>query len=75
MPLNFPQSSEKNVYLLKLKSYLGRLEGRAHHATLLRSESFVYYFLGFAKHPEQLFFLKRLFRTTPRIIKLGEKSL
>ena len=40
------------LWLKKLKKCLpiktlGKLQGRPHHATLLRSESFVYNFLGF----------------------------
>ena len=61
---------EKNVHLLKLKSYLGRLQDGARHAILLRNESLIQ-LLDW----EQLFSSKHLSRTTPRTIKLGAKSL
>ena len=37
----------KNVYLLNPKSSLGSLQGTPHYIILLRSESPIYYFLGF----------------------------
>ena len=61
----------KNVYASNLN--LCRLKGRAYHATLLRSESFIYHtFL--VKHSKQLFSLKHFFRTTPRTIKVKKES-
>ena len=54
---------------------LGRVQGRAFHATLRRSESFIYNFLGFVQTFRTAIFLETFFRTTPRIIKLGTKSL
>ena len=37
---------------------LDRLQGRANHATLLRSESFFYHFLGFAQTFRTAIFLE-----------------
>ena len=50
------------------------MQGRTHHATLLRTESFIYHFVGFSLTFRHLFSSKYLFRTTPRIIKLGTKQ-
>ena len=43
----FSLKLRKNVYLLKPKSSLGSLQGTPHYTILLRSESLIYYFLGF----------------------------
>ena len=40
-------NKKRNAYLPKY--YLDRLQDRAHHATLLRGESFIYHFLGFVQ--------------------------
>ena len=52
----------KKCLLLKPKSYLGKVKGRAHHVTLLRSEPFVYHFLGFAQTFITAFFLETSFK-------------
>ena len=67
-------SSKKRKKCLLMKT-LGVMQGRAHHTTLLKSESFIYNFLGSIQTFRTAIFLETLFRTRPRIIKLGTKSL
>ena len=47
--------------LLKPKSYLGRLQDKVHHTTLLRSESVFYHFLGFVQTFGAAIFLETSF--------------
>ena len=54
--LNSSESKEKNLYLL-IKSYLGRQQERAHHATLLKKESFIYHIPDFAQKLRAAIFL------------------
>ena len=54
---------------------LGSLQCRGHHTTLLRSESFIFHFINFVRTFKQLFSSKLFFRTTPRISRLGKRSL
>ena len=71
----FSLKKQKNIYLLKPSSSLGSLQGREIiNTTPLRSESFIYHFLGFVRTFRQLFSSELLLRATPRTIKLGTKS-
>ena len=53
-------SLKKRKKCLPIKT-LGRLQDRAHHATLLKSESFIYNFFGFAQTFGTAIFLKTPF--------------
>ena len=53
---------------MRTKSYIARLQDRAHHATLLNSSFIISPLLS--KDSEQLFSSKLLFRTTQGIVKL-----
>ena len=67
--------TEKNIYLLKPKSYLARLQDRARHATLLKREPLIYNSPVLPKDSEQLFSTKVFSCSTLRITKPGTKDL
>ena len=55
---------------MRTKSYIASLQGRAHHATLLKVNSSFIISPLLSKDSEQLFSSKLLFRTTQGIVKL-----